>query len=298
MIVVTTPTGDVGSQLLAELLSAEAEPLRVIVRDPARLPDTVRDRVEVIVGTHADPAILDQALDGAQGLFWLIPPTMRANSAQEHYLSFTRPAVEVIRRQQVGHVVGISSAGWNWPHPAGLLSAAHAMDAELEKSGAAYRSLGMGFFMENLLRPLPQMLSEGALSLPLLRDRPLATVATQDIAATAVSLLLDRSWEGTDRIPVFGDRLTPDEIAAVVSDVLGTQVTFEQADLEQQAISMIGRGVPEGLARDFVGMYQAQQDGIYDEDWSHATPTLTSFRTWCETVLASAARDVTCIEGV
>jgi hypothetical protein len=34
----------------------------------------------------------------------------------------------------------------------------------------------------------------------------------------------------------------------------------------------------------------AQQSGIYDQDWSHATPTLTSFRTWCETVLAPAAR--------
>ena len=132
MIVVTTPTGNVGSQLLAELLNAGTEPLRVIARDPSRLQDAVRDQVEVIVGSHDDPAVLDQALDGAQALFWLVPPSMRANSAEEYYLSFTRPAVAAIRRHQVGHVVGISSAGWNWPHPAGLLSAAHAMDAELE----------------------------------------------------------------------------------------------------------------------------------------------------------------------
>jgi hypothetical protein len=46
------------------------------------------------------------------------------------------------------------------------------------------------------------------------------------------------------------------------------------------------------MARDFTAMYRAQQNGIYDEDWSHATPTPTSFRTWCESVLAPAARDV------
>ncbi len=291
MIVLTTPTGNVGSQLLAELLNAGTESLRVIVRDPSRLDDTVRQRVQVIAGSHSDPAVLDQALDGAQGLFWLIPPSTRASSAEEHYLSFTRPAVEAIRRHQLGHVVGISSAGRNWPHPAGLLSAAHAMDAELERSGAAYRSLGMPFYMENLIRPLPQMLSEGVLSLPLSADRPLPTIATRDIAATAAGLLLDRPWEGTEQIPVFGpDHLTLSEMAAIISEVLGSPVTFEQADLEQLTASTIQRGTSEDMARDFAGMYQAQQDGIYDEDWSHASPTSTTFRTWCETVLAPAAR--------
>ena len=290
MILVTTPTGNVGSQLLTELLNAETEPLRVIVRDPSRLPDTVRDQVQVIVGSHDDPGVLDQALDGAQGLFWLIPPSMRASSAEEHYLSFARPATEAIRRHHVGHVVGISSAGWNWPHPAGLLSAAHAMDAEFERSEAAYRSLGMGFFMENLLRPLSQMISEKTLSLPLSPERPLATIATQDIAATAARLLTDRTWDGTDRIPLFGDRLTPNQMAAAISDTLETKITFAQIDLEQQTASTIQRGVPAGMARDFTAMYRAQQNGIYDEDWSRANPAPTNFRTWCATVLAPAAR--------
>jgi uncharacterized protein YbjT (DUF2867 family) len=139
--------------------------------------------------------------------------------------------------------------------------------------------------MENLLRPLPRMISDGVLSVPLSPDRPLAVIATQDIAAVAAGLLLDRSWEGTDHIAVLGDNLTPHQMAATISDVLGSQVTFEQADLEQQTASTIKRGVPEGMARDFTAMYWAQQNGIYDEDWSHATPTPTSFQTWCETVL-------------
>ena len=291
MIVLTTPTGDVGSQVLAKLLDGATDPLRVIARDPSRLEDAVRDRVQVIAGSHADPAVLEQALEGAQGLFWLVPPSMRASSAREHYLSFTRPAVKAIGRRRVGHVVGISSAGWNWPHPAGLLSAAHAMDAELEGSGTAYRSLGMGYYMENLLRALPRMTADGVLSLPLLPDRPLALIATRDIAATAASLLLDRDWEGTDRVPLFSpDHLTPEEMTAIISDVLGSPVAFEQADLDQITASTIKRGVPEGMAHDFAAMYRSQQDGIYDDDWPNASPTTTSFRTWCETVLARAAR--------
>ena len=64
------------------------------------------------------------------------------------------------------------------------------MDTELESSGAAYRSLGMGFYMENLLRPLPRMISDGIRSMPLSPDRPLAVIATQDIAAVAQRLVV------------------------------------------------------------------------------------------------------------
>lgn len=92
MIVLTTPTGNVGSQLLTELLNAGTGSLRVIVRDPSRMDEAAREQVQVVVGSHDDPAVLDQALDGADGLFWLIPPSMRATSAGEYYLSFTRPA--------------------------------------------------------------------------------------------------------------------------------------------------------------------------------------------------------------
>ncbi len=44
MIVVTTPTGHIGSQVVQDLLAAN-EAVRVIVRDPARLAADVRARV-------------------------------------------------------------------------------------------------------------------------------------------------------------------------------------------------------------------------------------------------------------
>jgi uncharacterized protein YbjT (DUF2867 family) len=47
MIVVTTPTGRIGHQVLANLLDS-GEPIRVVARDPARLPPQARGRVEVV----------------------------------------------------------------------------------------------------------------------------------------------------------------------------------------------------------------------------------------------------------
>ena len=147
MIVITTPTGQIGRQVLAGLLE-RGEAVRVIARDPLRLDVRVRDRVQVIQGSHDDPAVLDGALKGAEGLFWLVPPDATAATSEEHYLRFARPAAVAIRRHGVARVVGISSAGHGWPARAGILSAAFAMDAEIERSGVAYRALSMPFFME------------------------------------------------------------------------------------------------------------------------------------------------------
>lgn len=47
MIVVTTPSGHIGSQVVANLLAAN-EAVRVIARDPARLAAEVRAKLEIV----------------------------------------------------------------------------------------------------------------------------------------------------------------------------------------------------------------------------------------------------------
>ncbi len=59
MIVVTTPTGNIGAHVVKHLLAA-GEPLRLIVRDPKKLPDAVRDQVEIVEGSHGDADVLDR----------------------------------------------------------------------------------------------------------------------------------------------------------------------------------------------------------------------------------------------
>lgn len=45
-------------------LPARDEPVRVVARHPDGLPAGVRERVEV-EGSHADPVVIDRALDDA-----------------------------------------------------------------------------------------------------------------------------------------------------------------------------------------------------------------------------------------
>ncbi|MEV6390861.1 NAD(P)H-binding protein [Nocardia xishanensis] len=155
MIVITAPTGNIGRPVLSQLLEsapAAGEELRVIVRDPTRLPDTARGRVEVITGSHADAKVLDRAFEGADAVFWLVPPDA-SRPPHDGYSGFTRPAVQALAAHGVGHVVGVSALGRGTPvaDRAGLVTASLAMDDLIASSGVAYRALANPSFFENLL---------------------------------------------------------------------------------------------------------------------------------------------------
>jgi nucleoside-diphosphate-sugar epimerase len=100
MIVVTAPTGTIGHQVLEGLLDS-GEPIRVIARDPSRLPSQTRERVEVVQGSHGDIDVVSHAFTGADAVFWLVPPDPRAKSVEAAYLDFTRPACDALKSQGV-----------------------------------------------------------------------------------------------------------------------------------------------------------------------------------------------------
>ncbi|MBV9817796.1 MAG: hypothetical protein JOZ07_05535 [Solirubrobacterales bacterium] len=81
MMIVTTPTGRVGSQVLHRLLDGD-EPIRVIVRGRSRLDARVVGHVDIVEGSHDDLRVLDRALAGADSLFWLVPPSFDVDSPE------------------------------------------------------------------------------------------------------------------------------------------------------------------------------------------------------------------------
>lgn len=61
------------NQVVHRLLD-EGAAVRMVVRGPSRLDDSVRERVQVVVGSHGDGAVEDEAFAGASAVFWLVPP--------------------------------------------------------------------------------------------------------------------------------------------------------------------------------------------------------------------------------
>lgn len=162
MIVVTAPTGQIGSTLVCKLL-ARGNDVQVIVRYAARLDDSVRKQFEIVEGSHDDPAVLDAALRRADAVFWLVPPNPHAPSAMQHYLAFARasaaarPPPHRARGRGVQCRARVGEPGRARPASCPRLS-------PLAKSDAAYRGLSMPFYMENLLGQLDAIQGQGAFS--------------------------------------------------------------------------------------------------------------------------------------
>ncbi len=286
MIVITTPTGTIGRQVLENVI-VSGEPIRVIARDPARLPSQIRKSVEVVQGSHGDIDVVTTAFKGADRVFWLAPPDFRAGSVMAAYLDFTRPACEALRSQRVKRVVGISALGCGWPKNAGLVSASLAMDDLIASTGVSYRALKMPSFMDNILRQSEAIKNQGMFFSPISGDRKLPTCATRDIATVAAKLLLDPSWSGQGSVPVLGpEDLSFNDMARIMSEVLGKPVRFQQIPFAAFKARLTASGMSEAMAQGAVDMLVAKNEGL--ENMEPRTPqstTHTSFRQWCEEVL-------------
>jgi uncharacterized protein YbjT (DUF2867 family) len=285
MIVITTPAGLIGHQVLDNLLDS-GEPIRVVTRDPAALPVAVREQVEVVEGSHGDPAIVDRAFVDADAVFWLTPPNPRAPSVHAAYVDFTRPAAEAFRRHGVGRVVGVSALGrgTRWADHAGCVTGSLAMDDLIAATGVAYRALTNPSFMDNIARQAESIAKQGLFFSPIDGDRKLPAVATCDIATAASRLLVDTSWTGFDEVPLLGPAdLSFNDMAHVISDVLGTPVRFQQTTFGAYKDRFVGFGMSDAMAQGQTDMAVAKNEGM--DNAVARTPqnsTSTSFRQWCE----------------
>lgn len=288
MIAVTAPTSNIGRQVLEKLLD-RGEPVRVIARDPSRLPRPTRERVEIIQGSHSDLDVVSQAFAGADTVFWLVPPSPTATSLAAAYLDFTRPACRTLQNQGVRRVVGVSALGRGTAAAknAGLVTASLAMDELIARTGVSYRALTMPSFMDNILRQAEPIRTRGIFFSPIDGDRKLPTCATCDIAAVATRLLLDFSWSGVGDAAVLGpEDLSFNEMAEIMSDVLSKPVRFQQISFESFKAGFIERGASEAFAQGMTDMMLAKNKGLDNaEPRTPENTTPTSFRQWCEEVL-------------
>ncbi|MET9600736.1 NAD(P)H-binding protein [Streptomyces sp. NPDC006459] len=293
MIVITAPTGNIGSHLLSLLLeSAPAcEELRVVVRDPARLPDAVRDRVEVITGSHGDAEVAGRAFEGADAVFWLVPPDASL-TPEDAYCGFTRPAAKALVSHGVGHVVGVSALGRGTPvaHRAGLVTASLAMDDLIAGTGVAYRALACPSFFENLLEDAAAIRETGVFTDAVDADHKAPRAAVADIAAVAAGLLLNRSWSGIDSVPVLGPQdLSPNDLARIMTEQLGRPVRYEQQPLDELYTDLLGHRIDEAFARAVVDMKRAKSEGLdAGVTRTPATGSPTTFQQWCARTLEPA----------
>ena len=280
MILLTTPTGDIGHRVLRQLLTAGAS-VRVIARDASKLSPDVR--VDVVEGSMADATTITQALAGVTRVFWLPPGDPTLPSAEAAYCGISQAFCDALPNSGVTHVVSISALGRGWPKPAGLVTATLKVDDMIARTGVHLRALTCASLMDNIARQVAPVRATGMFYQPTPSDLKLPHVAKADVARVAADLLLETDWTGVEELPLLGpENLSFGDMAFVMSEILGREVRAMELSMDQFGQMMRDLGTSDGMVQAYVDMIVAKNDGM-DNLVDHASRRLTPtrFRDWC-----------------
>jgi uncharacterized protein YbjT (DUF2867 family) len=143
-------------------------------------------------------------------------------------------------------------------------------------------------FMDNLLRQVELIKTQGIFSLPISGgDLKQPSACPRDIAATAARLLLDCTWTGVESVPVLGpEDVSCNDMAGIMSEVLGKPVRFHEIRGEAFKAMLLQRGTSEAMAQANLDMWVAYNHGLDTaEPRTPQSTTPTSLRQWCEKML-------------
>ena len=223
MYAITGITGQIGGAVGRTLL-AVGQPVRAVVRDVDKGKSWTERGCDVALATIEDAASLTAAFRGAEGVFLLVPPNFDPQPGFPEANAIAARLRSALENARPARVVYLSTIGAQ-ANQANLLRQHTIIERSLSDLSVPITFLRPAWFMENCRWDVASAREKGVIPSflqPL--DKPVSMVATADIGKLAAALLQE-PWSGHRIVELEGPRrVTPDEIAATFTKVLGRPV--------------------------------------------------------------------------
>ncbi|QKW39730.1 NmrA/HSCARG family protein [Actinomadura sp. NAK00032] len=210
-----------GHEVVAYVRSEESPAAKKLSAQGARLA----------VGDLADPEALQRACAGAEAVFGLSVPFGEGGKDEE--VAQGRLLVDTVGRLDA-HLVYSSVRGGDRMEATSVdhADSKQIIEAYLRERPVRATVLGPVYFMENALNLGFSRLGEGMLANPLTPGKPLDQVTVLDIAGLAVHAVENPGEFIGERIDIASDRVTGQEAARILSDVLGREIPYQQMPMD------------------------------------------------------------------
>jgi uncharacterized protein YbjT (DUF2867 family) len=279
-VLVIGATGKQGGAV-AELLLRHGHDVTAYVRSP-EAPSALAlstAGVRLVVGDLADPQALADATRGVDAIFGLSVPF--GSGGKDEEVAQGCLLVDVAARTGV-HLVYSSVRGADRMVESDIdhADSKQLIEAYLRDQEVRATVLGPVYFMENVLNVGFSRLTDGILANPLSAGKPLDQVTVRDIAGLAVHAIEHPDRFVSERIDVVSERVTGEEAARILSDVLGREFPYQRLRLDQ---------VRQWAGNEIADMFQHFEDNtdFVDVDQLHASyPGVAwhSYADWARTV--------------
>lgn len=270
MYVVTGVTGRTGA-IAAQALLEAGEPVRVVIRDPAKGAAWAAKGAEVAVADLGDREALTRALSGAWGAYLVSPPGYHLPDLFEQAGIVAEVVAQAIEASRLPKLVLLSSVGADQPAGTGVIATNHVTEQRLRRLDIPLTFLRASYFMENWTGAIHSVRTEGVLPSflsPL--DRAIPMVATQDIGVAAANALREH-WQGVRAIALEGPvSYSPNDIAALLGHATRRPVHAQAVEPAAWAEALSHSPFSAPAIAGFIEMNQALNSGhiSFDSDAS------------------------------
>jgi NAD(P)H dehydrogenase (quinone) len=239
--VITGASGHLGRLVVEQLLAAGTPPAQIVAtgRDVDKLADLARNGVTVRRADFADPSTLDDAFVGADAMLLVSTTTVgeRFDNA--------RNAIDAAARAGVSRIVYTSIVNASTAQMT-LADAHRRTEDYLRDSGSAFVILRNGWYLENYTEQLPMIIQYHAL-LGSAHDGLVSAASRRDYAAAAAAVLTQDGHLGAT-YELGGTPFTLTELAATISDVLGTHIAYQDMSVADYTGVLTAAGLPPEMA--------------------------------------------------
>ena len=260
MFVVLGATGNTGSAVVETLLN-QKQSVRIVVRSADKGAGWKAKGADVAVASLDDVPALTKALEGATGLYLMVPPNYGATAWLSDQQARMDRAAEAVKKSAVSHVVYLSSIGGQLPSGTGPIRAVHYGEGKLEGAVKHLTILRPPYFMENWAPVIGAAKAQGDLPTFIAPPVKIPMISTNDIGRIAAEQLMV-GGRGKQIVELAGpEEYSPNEVAAALGQLLGKPVTAQHAPLSAVVPTFKSFGLSDEAAKLFEEMYTAFSKG-------------------------------------
>ena len=249
-ILVTGATGNVGSQVVQQLVASGIMP-RVAVRSMNKAESLKKAGAEPVEMDLERPETVQSALTGVDKVFLVSPfvPNM---------VELTAILIEAAKKANVQQIVKLSALA----QPRIALSKWHSeMENAITSSNIPFTFLRPNGFMQNFVNAMAETIkSDNAFYLNA-GDGKVSFVDTRDIASVAVAALITSGHEGQSYTITGAEALSHAESASILSQVLGRTINYIDVPEDVVRQGMQGAGMPEPTVNALLELYASYKAG-------------------------------------
>ncbi|HZY63108.1 MAG TPA: NmrA family NAD(P)-binding protein [Edaphobacter sp.] len=248
-------TGHVGGAAARHLLANQKQ-IRTLLRMPEKAKAFADQGVEIQQGDLNDADALARALEGVEGGFLLMQPTLTPppdfSDARRSLTSYTA----ALAKAPVPRLVALSSMGSEKTEKLGNITATSLMERAFSNLPFPTAFIRAGSFYENYASALSTAQHTGKYFSFQPVDFPFPAVGSIDIGNLVAELLLN-GWTGKKFIEL-GSLTTANQMAAAVSKAIGRDVQAQAIPRQAWAETLQQFGLPAGST----GPYEQMMESI------------------------------------